>query len=475
MLRRPTLLARLCLLALGIALVWSAVPAGAAATVVDVSRRPTNQAEAAVAVDPLDAANVAIVSNRESGYGVLVAVSHDGGTSWGRTVLGNDDAFGRACCDPSMTYDQYGNLFLSWLGFTRYAYPTVVTVLLSTDDGDSWALLDRINPPQARTRGGAIAFRRAAREDEGARGPGFVDQPTIAAGPHALWAVWSVDDVTIEAAGARVHGRGDIGSFGQIQDVKRSHRCRFGDIAVGPKGIVATVCQRDITSKKPVRSELRVSFDADGLKGGGFGPPVMAATTGVTTFEPIPAQRKRTIDAESALVWIRTGPLRGRLVLLFTDEHPDESDNTNVHTKVSDDAGATWSGRSPVTNAHKSQFLPRIAIDPVTGHLAAGWHDASLDTGSGPYDTDGVPNTDAMYAMSFSVDGVTWAPPQMVSEGPSNAAASKNYIQFGDYTGLAFVGGVAHPAWADNSNSTGDNPDGALHAFDVYSASVAEF
>ena len=37
---------------------------------------------------------------------------------------------------------------------------------------------------------------------------------------------------------------------------------------------------------------------------------------------------------------------------------------------------------------------------------------------------------------------------------------------------LAF--GVAHPAWADNSNSTGDNPDGTLHGLDVYSAAIAE-
>ena len=62
----------------------------------------------------------------------------------------------------------------------------------------------------------------------------------------------------------------------------------------------------------------------------------------------------------------------------------------------------------------------------------------------------------------------------MVSEGASNAKASRNGIDFGDYTGLGFAFGIAHPAWADNSNSTADNPDGTLHAFDVCSAAVAE-
>ena len=40
--------------------------------------------------------------------------------------------------------------------------------------------------------------------------------------------------------------------------------------------------------------------------------------------------------------------------------------------------------------------------------------------------------------------------------------------------GLAFAFGIAHPAWADNSDSTGANPDGTRHAFDVYTAAVAE-
>jgi hypothetical protein len=143
--------------------------------------------------------------------------------------------------------------------------------------------------------------------------------------------------------------------------------------------------------------------------------------------------------------------------------------------KTSDDTGKTWSPRIRVTAAPRSQFLPRMAMDVATGHLVVGWHDAKLDDGDGAYDTDGRSNSDAMYALSFSADGgASWTPPQMVSGGASNAKASGNGIDFGDYTGMAFAVGVAHPAWADNSNSTGDNPDGTLHAFDVYSAAVSE-
>jgi hypothetical protein len=441
-----------------------------------VSKRPTSQAEAAVAVSPLNPNDVVIASNRESGYGIFVAVSHDAGATWDRTTLGDDDPFGRACCDPAIAWDGFGNLFLSWLGYTRYSYPTVVSIAVSTNAGDSWAPLARLDPPDPRTRAlAATSYPQYGRDDEAARGPGFVDQPTIATGAHALWAVWSVDDEVVQAAGARVRGLGRVAAFRAIHDVKRSHRCRFGDIAIGPRGIVAEVCQRDIVGARPPASELRLSIDPNGLEHGGFAPPTVAASTNVSTFEPIPAQHKRTIDAEAGLAWITAGPLRGRLVMLFTDARSGHPTDTNVYAKVSDDAGATWSRRATVTTAMNSQFLPRIAVDPTTGHLATGWHDASLDNGGGPFDTDGLPNTDAMYAMSFSPDGLAWATPRLVSDGASNAKASRNYVQFGDYTGLGFSFGVAHPARADNSNSTKDNPDGTLHGLDVYSAAVPEF
>jgi hypothetical protein len=59
-----------------------------------------------------------------------------------------------------------------------------------------------------------------------------------------------------------------------------------------------------------------------------------------------------------------------------------------------------------------------------------------------------------------------------ISAGTSNSSDAHNGIDYGDYSGLAFYGGIAHPAWSDNSNSTGNNPDGTLHQLDIYTASV---
>jgi hypothetical protein len=449
-------------------------------TVVNVSHRTTNQSEAAVAASPLDPNDVVIASNVQHGYGLFVAVSHDAGGTWSRDVIGNDDAFGRACCDPTITWDAHGNLFLSWLGFGKLRYPTNVPVLLSTDAGDSWSIFDKIRPPDPHIRAVATATQgvRASeggpKDDEGDRGPGFLDQPTITAGPHSLWAIWN-NEGQMQATGARIRGLGHIGAFKPVRDIPDAYNCTFGDIAIGPGGAVAHVCQKDRDRHTPVDSIFRFTIDADGLRPGRFARPQVIAETNVSLFEPIKAQRVRTVDAESALAWIRTGAQRGRLVLMFNDEEPDQSDNTNVYVKTSDNSGGSWSKRVTVTAAPRSQFLPRLAMDPATGHLVAGWHDATLDIGSGAFDTDGVPNTDAMYGLSFSADGGdTWTAPQMIAQGASNAEASGNGIDFGDYTGLSFTFATAHPGWADNSNTTGDNRDGTLHAFDIYSAAVPE-
>jgi hypothetical protein len=115
-----------------------------------------------------------------------------------------------------------------------------------------------------------------------------------------------------------------------------------------------------------------------------------------------------------------------------------------------------------------------MALDQTTGLVVVGWHDCQKDEGDHHFgDTDGIKNTDATYYMTDTDGGGTFTHAFRVSKGVSNAADAANGIDFGDYTGMAFQDGVAHPAWADNSNSTGNNPDGKLKAFDIYTASVS--
>jgi len=275
--------------------------------------------------------------------------------------------------------------------------------------------------------------------------------------------------------GAPVSGLGQLGAFGPKERVPGSRDGSFGDIVVGPNGQVMVTYQDNIPSEGP--STIFVNLDPDGLGTAGFGPAIAVTTTNVGGFDFIPPQSNRSVDSESGLAWDRSGsPHRGRVYLLYTSEEPQESNDTDIQVRHSDDQGATWSAPVRVNDdaGTNSQFNPRISLDQTTGNIAVSWHDSRNDLGAGgPGDTNGIPDDDAQFFASASLDGgASFLPNVQVSQGTSNAGVSKNGVEYGDYTGLSFFGGAFYPSWADNSNSTGDNPDGPLSKFDVYTARV---
>jgi hypothetical protein len=277
------------------------------------------------------------------------------------------------------------------------------------------------------------------------------------------------------ATGAAVSGFGQVGSFAQVEVVPGTNNCTYGDVAIGPSGQVMDVCT--LTESGQGGGKLFVNVDPDGLGPAGFGNRVSVTDTHVGGFDFIPAQPDRSIDAEPGLAWDRTGgPHCGRVYLVYTLEQKNESDNTNIYVRYSDDQGVSWSTPVRVNDdtTTNSQFLPKIALDPTSGQIAVVWYDARNDLGvGGPGDANGLPNDDAQLWGAFSADGQSFTPNIQISAGTSNSHDSGNGIDYGDYTGLSFYGGIAHPAWADNSNSTGNNPDGALHQLDIFTAAVA--
>jgi hypothetical protein len=427
---------------------------------IDVSRRATNESEETVAVNPTNPDNIVIVSNVVvPAAGMFVAVSFDGGSTWATRVIGDNDNLGAACCDPSLSFDNFGNLFLTYL----FNVGNTVPVALSTDGGLNFTLLGDIANPQTQTN--SNGERRGLFR--------FVDQPTIYAAQGEVWIVFNAGGPLV-ATGAPVTGLGAVGGFAPVQVIPGTNNCTYGDISIGPAGQVMQVCT--LTESGQGGGTLFVNVDPDGLGPAGFGRRVSVTDTHVGGFDFIPPQPDRSVDAEPGLAWDRSGGgHRGRVYLVYTHEIKNESDNTDIEVRFSDDQGATWSGPTRVNDdaTSRSQFLPKISLDPVTGHLAVVWYDARNDSGTGGAgDTDGLPDTDAQFWGSFSSDGRAFSPNVRISAGTSNAADAHNGIDYGDYTGLSFYGGIAHPAWADNSNSTGDNPDGTLHEFDIYTAAV---
>src|SRR5437763_5402885 len=199
----------------GLLLIAAALAAAPVATVgatfrgtpanVDVSRRHLNESEETIAVNPTNPRNVVIVTNvghREAGLtaGMFAAVSFDGGHTWARRLIGNDDQLGDACCDPSLAFDRFGNLFLTYL----YETENTVPVALSTDGGVHFGVIANIAAPPSAPGKKARGDRRGLFR--------YVDQPTITTGHDEAWVVFNAGG-PLFATGAAVHGLGQVGAF----------------------------------------------------------------------------------------------------------------------------------------------------------------------------------------------------------------------------------------------------------------------
>jgi hypothetical protein len=430
---------------------------------VNISQRQGSESEEAVAINPTNPKNIVIVTNVDHpAAGMFEGVSFDGGATWTTKLIGDNDNLGDACCDPSLSFDTYGNLFMTYL----YNVEVEVPIALSTDGGLSFNLIANIaKAPKQQTsvNGDRGLFR-------------FVDQPTITAAHGEVWMVFNAGG-PIAATGAAVTGLGQVGAFNAPEVVPGTNNCTYGDVAIGPAGQVMQVCT--LTETGQGGGKLYVAVDPDGLGPAGFNASTFVTETHVGGFNFIPAQPDRSVDAEPGLAWDRTGgPHNGRVYLVYSIEQKNGSNDLDIYVRYSDDGGTTWSNGVRVNDdtTQNSQFLPKIALDPTSGNLAVVWYDARNDLGTGgPGDTDGVPNDDAQFWGAFSTDGgQTFTPNFQISAGTSNSHDSGNGIDYGDYSGLAFYGGVAHPSWSDNSNSTGNNPDGALHGLDIYTASIKQ-
>lgn len=82
-------------------------------------------------------------------------------------------------------------------------------------------------------------------------------------------------------------------------------------------------------------------------------------------------------------------------------------------------------------------------------------------------------NITASTADTVTVDGWIGKPPPPGTKYEIQRDTGKIYdFDYGEYTGLAFHNGLFYAVWADNSNSTTNNPELANATLDVYTAAV---
>jgi hypothetical protein len=443
---------------------------------INISRFLGNQNEPTLAMNPTNPLNLFASANNDSTAvtgGLFAAFSNDGGSTWTRELVATGIGTGAppaACCDSQAFFDSFGNLYLSYFSFTGGA-----TLLLSSDGG--------------------VTFSRLANFTDA------IDQPHMAVGPNTIWDSYADTTGTVSVRGASVTGLGaaSIGPFSAPVRLPGSLFGNFGGIAVGPSGQVVVDYQDSSNASLP--NTILENINPTGL-GGTWSQaiPVTITNVGVgvgsfpiTTTPPsfLPGTNNTLgIDSEAKLAWdVSAGPHNGRLYIIYCDA-PNTLPTTgsigpdvSVYTRFSDDNGLTWSARVRVNdfdNGLASHFLPNIVVDSATGTVAAEWWDTRNDLGQGfPNDWNGIVNDDAQLFISASFDGgVSWAPNVKVTPIASHftgavAAGGTRNLGPGDYQlSTAFINGVFYPVWCDNSNSTGDNPNGTIAQTNLYTAQV---
>jgi hypothetical protein len=415
----------------------------------DSSAMSGNEAEDAIAVNPTDPSNVVTMSTLPGPVsGLFRGASFNHGRTWTRGVIGGaGDPLGEICCDQQLAWDRFGNLWMVYLAFPFADVPVAV----STDGG--------------------LSFTKVASIPESG------DQPSIAVGANSVWVSYTTfQGAEVHASGAPVTGLGQFGSFSAPEDIPSHGHGDYGDTSVGPNGQVMVTYQ-DRTGGE-AGSHIFVAVDPDGLGPAELSPALAVARSLVGGFDYIPAQPHRSVDAEANLAWDRTGgPHHGRVYLVWTQETANENDDMDVMFQYSDDDGTTWSPAVRLNDDRtaNSQFMQAIALDQTSGAVAVSWYDARNDLGAGGSgDTNGIPNDDVQIWGTYSTDGgVSFVPNFRISRGTSNATDAQTGFDYGDYTHDAFQSGTFFPAWSDNSNSVGGNPDGTLHQLDLYIARVS--
>src|SRR5262249_36272232 len=251
-------------------------PAVATPANVDISQRHLNESEEAIAVNPTNPDNIVVFTNvghAEAGLsaGMFLAVSFDGGKTWTKKLvaLGAGDPLGDGCCDPSLSFDRYGNLFMTYL----YQVEDQVPVALSTDGGLTFHVVANISQAD-------LPGKKAGGDNRGLFR--FVDQPTITAAHGEVWVVFNAGGPMV-ATGARVSGLGQVGAFIPVEVVPGTNNCTYGDISIGPSGQTMQACS--LTETGQGGGKIFVNTDPDGLGPAGFGNRTFVTSTHVGGFD----------------------------------------------------------------------------------------------------------------------------------------------------------------------------------------------
>jgi uncharacterized repeat protein (TIGR01451 family) len=343
---------------------------------VDLSRIKGNETDPAIAIDILSPSNMLVAGATDARVpGLFVALTTNMGATWTTNVIAtNNNVQGLvpAHGEPTVAWDSYGNLFLAYLPASFEG----VAIALSTNGGRSFSPLTNL----------------AALD--------VTDQPRLATPPSgaaagSLWVVYkdyTSANTPLQVQGLLSTGLGTNGAFGPVQIVPGSSGGGFADISVGPLGEVMVAFQDNLENLYP-SAIVWVSVQTNAITNGlfstnGFAPPQPVVSDAIGGATYIEAELTGIgVNAAAGLAWDCDNSQTNydNAYLVYTARGPNG--NLIINFCSSTNAGMTWSGETSLDDDAQSgsndHFLPRMAVDPLTGIIGCFWYDCRNDQGSG--------------------------------------------------------------------------------------------
>jgi hypothetical protein len=487
------------------------------------------QAEPAVAIKPDEPDFIAAGANdlctfpvnRDENVGWEgVYFSADGGESWVNSLLpgypGDASAEGRASpvsghnrmTDPTMDWDEEGNLFVGGIAFNCTADP------FAPSNADAFVVAYRRAPASPL----GVAYERTAIVAEGTPSPlvcgigGGVgnDKPALRVddqpgSPHrgslyVAWARFPGRAAQIVFSRSTDHGRTFSRPIALVQTPPNF--ANGAEIAVGPEGEIYVLWRVFATRQSPLtmdaiafvkstdggRSFTRprairaiVPHDrGDQYLDGGFArdcsvfDPVLCRS-GFVFHRAITFVPQATVDAAGSVYvsWEQVAPAADN----GDTYHPDGQ--AQVVVAKSADGGQTWSQPArvdPQPVGH--QFFPDLAYEAVSGSLVLIYYDSRADPS---YSVNRPPGnradgTSACGApigsqicdvlntfVATSTDGAQWSTRKISSVGHQPEYPVYGDVFHGDYISVDVAPGRAYGVWTDNRDVIpGDGPRGQV-------------
>jgi peptide/nickel transport system permease protein len=402
--------------------------------IVNVSRAPGAQSQAAATVDATHRGVLFGASNDTSLRTIRVYASTDDGRSWSSAAGPSLGADACARGEPTVAVDARGREYVAFsVSGICTAYdptPYVVVAVRSGPTGD-WTVH-------------RLGTRRPA--------DFWDDYPSVVAGPggrvYVAWSRlvrWTYEGIVI---GTSADG-GRTWSSPRLISPRLSYP-RLATAAVAADGTL-------YVAGVDARFGVWVARSRDGGKS--FRVARVARLPGNRTAEcatasrhPTPFQGIRCLGPNPTVV-----ATADRVFVTYGVGWPGETQSVRIG--VLDSAlHRVWAGTVGGVDATADRFWPTLALDHSNGRLWVCFYDTSGDKS----------RKQAWFSCTHSQDGHIWAKPLRVARDSSSPEvlwedarvyAFGDVIGFGGYTAVAAAGGVAHPLWIDTRDVGGNKQE----------------